>query len=135
MCEPVVISNPPPTLTHFDSPRPTQIDFKILKTKGGHWVEKARKLEEERDYLDHVAMEIDLEAISEKATHLEKQQALLESWERDAHIRNLKKLQTAGTNSLKDYIYVNMPDADKAADTLKNSGFAVGYDTRKGGKW
>jgi hypothetical protein len=108
-----------------------QIDFNARKGA----IEKARKLEEERDYLDHVAMEIDLEAISEKATHLEKQQALLESWERDAHIRNLKKLQTAGTNSLKDYIYVNMPDADKAADTLKNSGFAVGYDTRKGGKW
>ena len=25
MCEPVVISNPPPTLTHFDSPRPTHL--------------------------------------------------------------------------------------------------------------
>jgi len=92
---------------------------------------KALQLEEERDYLDQVAMEMDLEAISDRAAHLEKQKALLESWERDAHIRNLKKLQLAGANAVKDYVYVNLPEAEAAK--TKTTGFnSVGFDTRTG---
>jgi hypothetical protein len=96
-------------------------------------LEKAKRLEEEKDYLDHVAMEIDLEAIQSRAEHLSKQSSMLESWERDAHIRNLHKLKTSGANAIKDYIYVNLPDASEAKETLKASGFAsIGYDTRTG---
>ena len=78
-------------------------------------------------------MEIDLEAIQRRAEHLSKQSNLLESWERDAHIRNLQKLKSTGANAVKDYIYVNLPDANEARETLKTSGFAsIGYDTRTG---
>ena len=96
-------------------------------------LEKAKKLEEEKDYLDHVAMEIDLEAIQTRAEHLAKQSSMLESWERDAHIRNLQKLKQTGANAIKDYIYINLPDASEAKETLAKSGFSsIGYDTRTG---
>lgn len=94
--------------------------------------QKQQVLEEERDYLDHVAMELDLQNIAERVSHLETQKSLLASWERDAHIRNLRKLQVAGSNAIQDYIYVNLPQAAAAAETKKASMYSVGYDYRKG---
>lgn len=94
--------------------------------------QKQQDLDEERDYLDHVAMELDLQNIAERVTHLEKQKALLASWERDAHIRNLRKLQVAGAGAVKDYIYVNLPEAAEAAEAKKPGRFSIGYDYRKG---
>lgn len=106
-----------------------QIDYNARKAA----IEKAKQLEEEKDYLDHVAMEIDLEAIQKRADHLSKQSGMLESWERDAHIRNLQKLKNSGVNAVKDYIYVNLPDASATKEALKTTGFtAIGYDTRTG---
>lgn len=106
-----------------------QIDYNARKAA----VEKAKQLEEEKDYLDHVAMEIDLEAIQSRADHLSKQSSMLESWERDAHIRNLQKLKSTGVNAVKDYIYVNLPDANTTKEALRTGGFtSIGYDTRTG---
>ena len=89
---------------------------------------------EEREYLDHVAMEIDLDAIESRAKHLEQQKILLESWERDAHVRNLKKIQIGGTRAVNDYAAVNLPGAiDDATGTLKPPTMkSIGYDTRRG---
>ena len=95
-------------------------------------VQKQQNLEEERDYLDHVAMELDLQHIAERVSHLEKQKALLSSWEREAHIRNLRKLQVAGAGAIKDYISVNLPDAADAQSAKQNPRFSIGYDFRKG---
>jgi hypothetical protein len=94
--------------------------------------QKQADLEEEQDYLDHVAMELDLQHIAERVTHLEKQKQLLASWERDAHIRNLRKLQVAGANAVKDYIYINLPEAAEAAATKAVGKYSIGYDFRKG---
>jgi hypothetical protein len=95
--------------------------------------DKANQTLEEREYLDHIAMEMDLDAIEERAKHLQSQKILLESWERDAHVRNLKKLQVGGTNAVKEYVSVNLPDAQDAATGKLKTGFgSVGYDTRKG---
>jgi hypothetical protein len=106
-----------------------QIEYNARKAA----IEKAKQLEEEKDYLDHVAMEIDLEAIQARHDHLSKQSSMLESWERDAHIRNLQKLKTSGTGAVKEYIYVNLPDAHEAKETIRTSGFTgIGYDTRTG---
>ena len=95
-------------------------------------VQKQEALEEERDYLDHVAMELDLQHIAERVSHLEKQKALLSSWEREAHIRNLRKLQVAGAGAIKDYISVNLPDSADALSAKLNPRFSIGYDFRKG---
>jgi len=92
---------------------------------------KMQDLLEERAYLDHVAMELDLQYVAERAAHLEKQRTLLEAWERDGHIRNLRKLQMAGTGAVKDYIYVNLPEAVEEQQK-KAAQFSVGYDTRRG---
>ena len=103
-----------------------QINFNATRTQ----IQKEQDLQEEKDYLDHVAMELDLQNIAERVSHLEKQKALLASWERDAHIRNLRKLQVAGSGAVKDYISVNLPEA--AAQTKRPSVYSIGYDYRKG---
>jgi len=103
-----------------------QINFNATRSQ----MQKEQDLQEEKDYLDHVAMELDLQNIAERVSHLEKQKALLASWERDAHIRNLRKLQVAGTGAVKDYISVNLPEA--AAQTKRPSVYSIGYDYRKG---
>ena len=95
--------------------------------------EKAQKTLEEREYLDHIAMEMDLDAIEERARHLQQQKILLESWERDAHVRNLKKLQQGGTNAVREYVAINLPEAQDSSTGKLKTGFAsVGYDTRRG---
>jgi len=101
-------------------------------TKKG--MEKARQETEEREYLDHIAMEMDLEAIEVRAKHLQTQKILLESWERDAHVRNLKKLQMGGIGAVREYVSINLPEAhDASTGKIKQSmGFSVGYDTRSG---
>ena len=80
---------------------------------------KNQKREEEREYLDHVAMEMDMKNVADHISHLEKQQQLLSAWERDGHVRNLKRLQTNGVNSIKQYITTNVDDV------------GIGYDSRK----
>ena len=97
-------------------------------------MEKTRQSTEEREYLDHIAMELDLDAIEARAKHLKSQKILLESWERDAHVRNLKKLQQGGTVAVREYVSINLPEAhDATTGKIKQStGFSVGYDTRTG---
>jgi len=96
--------------------------------------EKSRQTTEEREYLDHIAMEMDLDAIESRAKHLQTQKILLESWERDAHVRNLKKLQQGGTAAVREYVSINLPEAhDSSTGKIKQAlGFSVGYDTRTG---
>lgn len=90
--------------------------------------DKFEKILEESEYLDHLAMELDLENMSERASHLEKQKSLLESWERDGHIRNLKKLQEKGVAPVYEYIQRNLPDALNSTRAVSTS---VGFDSRK----
>lgn len=92
--------------------------------------EKRNALIEESEYLDHVAMELDLENIAERTAHLEKQKTLLESWERDGHIRNLMKIQEKGTAAVHAYLTKNLPDA--MPNARSKSTMTVGFDARKG---
>ncbi len=105
--------------------------------------EKERKLQEEREYLDHVAIELDMQNAAVQADHLSKQSVLLEAWEREGHVRNLKKLQNSGINAVHGYIRTNLMDGTPdvmaksySARSLTSGrvGMSVGYDTRKGGK-
>jgi hypothetical protein len=115
------------------------LKYQIRNNMEKKFKEKIRNEEEERDYLDHVAMEMDLDAIEVRAKHLEQQKILLESWERDAHVKNLKKLQVGGTRAVNEYLNINLPDAvDANSGTIRKTdiktsfGSSIGYDTRKG---
>jgi hypothetical protein len=54
------------------------------------------------------AMVVELHNNMDRSAHLEKQRSLLEAWERDGHIRNLKKLQPFGVERVQDYIQRNL---------------------------
>jgi hypothetical protein len=98
--------------------------------------EKERQLQEEKEYLDLVSMELDMEAAVDRVKHLKQQQTLLESWERDGHLRNLRKLQEAGSTSLMNkYITSNLEREhleESHAPSTFSKAVGVGYDTRKG---
>ena len=44
--------------------------------------DRERKIQEEKEYLDHVSMEIDLQSAIDRMKHLEQQKVLLDSSER-----------------------------------------------------
>ena len=97
-------------------------------------IEKNQALEEETEYLDHIAMEMDLSHVADRAKHLEKQKYLLESWERDNHLRNIKKLQNFGQSSIKNYMNRNdLHDSDAYQTQLgdgNRASMSVGFDSR-----
>ncbi|KAJ1411332.1 hypothetical protein B484DRAFT_435632 [Ochromonadaceae sp. CCMP2298] len=79
-------------------------------------------LSNERDYLNRLKMEIDYHNAVSRTSHLEKQRTLLESWERDGHVKNLKKLQAFGVAPVRDYI-----DRNLNADPLASSSGPLNY--------
>ena len=90
---------------------------------------------QERRYLEHINMEMELYATRRKAESLDKQRELLAAWERDQHVRNLKKLQPFGPAAMRSYARETLAKAGAAtlgasgsAPTL--SSVAVGYDPR-----
>jgi hypothetical protein len=91
---------------------------------------KAQKQQEEREYLDHIAMEMDMKNVADHMNHLEKQQLLLSAWERDGHVRNLKRLQSNGVNSIRQYISTNVEEEEQEQEGLTGR-MSIGYDSRK----
>ena len=101
--------------------------------------EKTKKLMEESRFLDHVAMEFDLQNVEERAAHLEQQRALLEDWERAAHINNLKKLKGLGV--VQTYVTKNFESTSSnqsprittegAQLSGRGLGMSVGFDSRR----
>lgn len=132
------IENPPgcldggPNYTSIKESLHRDLTYQIRTNEQRAQTHKRQAMQEEKAYLDHVAMELDLQNIAERVSHLQKQKTLLASWERDAHIRNLRKLQVAGPSAVQDYISINLPDAAEAEKTQK--AFSIGYDFRKGKK-
>jgi hypothetical protein len=52
--------------------------------------DKENNLREEQSYLDHVARELELQSTTDRMAHLEKQQELIQAWEKDAHILQVR---------------------------------------------
>lgn len=94
---------------------------------------KYSKLAEEKQHLEQVARELDAEVYIQRAQHLKKQRELLDAWERDAHLHNLKKLQQLGTPSIKEYLstsnLLSKFDTKDSCNTFRSAG--VGFDSRK----
>mmetsp|Transcript_13689 Transcript_13689/g.13753 ORF Transcript_13689/g.13753 Transcript_13689/m.13753 type:complete len:586 (-) Transcript_13689:190-1947(-) len=114
----------------------SSLDQQLKYNKERKLISKQQRLQEERGYLDHVAMEMELQSAAEKAAHLEKQKTLLEAWEREAHIRNLKKLQKKGMEAVSTYMNSNLPThrseglySNNKSRSMGNMG--IGFDVRK----
>jgi hypothetical protein len=113
-----------------------------LKTQISENMARSHSLKEdtirkEKEYLDRLKLEDELQAVIDRKSHLERQKGLLEAWERDGHVRNLKKLQAHGNDIVKDYIDRNFADTMQTmntfAPTLNQSlNMSIGYDVRKG---
>lgn len=99
--------------------------------------QKQDAVNKERDYLKQLSLEIDLHNAMERATHLEKQKSLLEAWEREGHIKNLRKVESYGKSAVSEYIQGNLAETTSTlkfpATTLgKSLNNSIGYDPRKG---
>ena len=99
--------------------------------------ELKKKLDqEERDRLAVLAKEIDVEEVMDRRDKLTKQRDMLDAWEREAHIRNLKKIQKkkGNINNVQTYIETaNLRDKTYTPNSSR-SGFmmgSVGFDSRK----
>lgn len=102
--------------------------------------DREKRLLEEARFLDYTAMELDLQTATERASHLETQRALLEDWERAAHIKTLKKLKN--NSVVRTYVNKNLqlPGAERYSVQTPQSSFlnsaratsaGIGFDARK----
>jgi vacuolar-type H+-ATPase subunit E/Vma4 len=115
---------------------------KELRKQIEHNLEGARRSKQEtkqkeKEQMDRLKMEMELANVMTRADHLSKQKEMLEAWERDGHIRNVKKLQEYGKELVVDYIDRNL-GADLTTSTLRSPSMnqslnmSIGYDSRKG---
>lgn len=89
---------------------------------------KENKAREEQLFLDHIAMEADMQMIRDRVDTLEKQKDLLEQWERQSHLRNLKKLESTSFGDVAVYLDKNLPDLSPSKKMQSSS---IGFDFRK----
>lgn len=112
------------------------LEKQIVANAAAKEKEKREAMMKERDFLEKLALESEFEKIMERSSHLEKQKALLEAWEKDCHVRNVKKLQSHGPNLVKDYIQRNLADIDATSGFTRTLGqqlnMSIGYDPRTG---
>ena len=128
-----LLPHPKPTKKELQKELFTSLDLQMRVNKSKAAQDRERKIQEEKEYLDHVSMEIDLQSALERMKHLEQQKVLLDSWEQEGHIRNMERLRDAGKSSLvSSYINTHWePSTGPATATGVMRGMSVGYDTRK----
>jgi len=109
-----------------------ELSYQMKYKEEVHKAKKQRKTLEEKEYLDHVAMELDLEYTKEKADHLQKQQELLDSWEKSIHIRNIQKEIQQGPVAVNKYLLRNLKESVQDPYTLTKTQAmkSIGYDFR-----
>lgn len=98
---------------------------------------KSETIKKERDYMARLAVETELAGAAERRGYLEKQKALVEAWERDGHVRNIRKLQPLGSQLVHDYISKHLQEPELSMDNIPKSmdqqlRMSIGYDPRKG---
>lgn len=140
------------TLNKEDKFKLAQTNLNELKLKEEKKL--AEKLAEKSIEQNNIKKQQDLYEflkLKERANHLKNQQDLLQAWERDSHLTNLKKLQYHGASLVNEYIQKNI--ADISSNSLSNSfnslsdsqlgsnnkptlgqafTSSIGYDPRKG---
>jgi hypothetical protein len=109
----------------------------IVQAKEDIAAKKQATLQEETKQLEVIKNDLDLDRLMSRASALEKQRDLLEAWEREAHIRNLKKLKEQGASAVKKYMQETavlskedlLPSPGSFNMSSARSG--VGFDARK----
>lgn len=92
---------------------------------------KKNKKAEEQDSLAQVALELDIETLARRSDHLEKQRDLLEAWEREAHVHNLRKIQLKGLDAVRGYMQdSHLLEASLTPHTSARS-LGIGFDSRR----
>jgi hypothetical protein len=112
-----------------------ELERQIQQNEESKLQAKHETLMKERDFLDKVQLEDEFSKAMARSTHLEKQKDLLEAWERDCHVRNVKKLQSHGSSLVKDYVQRNLADPISTISTGtlgKSITMSIGYDPRTG---
>ena len=123
-----------------------QINYKERESQ----VRREEKLEEEKRFLDHVTMQLTMDSVNQRRETLKflfcdmiyfyviwlliamnrKQKDLLNSWEEECHLQNIKKLVPLGGEAVTKYL-----NSDNfQTSTLKKSGGrggGVGFDSRR----
>jgi len=102
-----------------------QIERKLVDHKSAH----EEKLSNEREYLNRLSMEVELHNAMKRAEDLEKQRSLLEAWERDGHVKNLRKLQPFGSKPVKDYIQRNLVNDNSYSGTFLMNSSTIGSNS------
>lgn len=102
-----------------------QIERKLVDHKSAH----EEKLSNEREYLNRLSMEVELHNAMKRAEDLEKQRSLLEAWEREGHVKNLRKLQPFGSKPVKDYIQRNLVNDNSYSGTFLMNSSTIGSNS------
>ena len=134
----LLVSDQDPELGRQERLSVSQDQFqRILQNSRARQQQREDKVGREREYLKQLSLQIDLHNAMERAKHLEKQKALLEAWEREGHIRNLRKVETYGKSAVNDYIQGNLAETTSTlmfppATLGKSLNRSIGYDPRRG---
>jgi len=104
-----------------------QMDVKDVKQRE----ERAMRLEEEKRYIDHINMELDYEQHAKMMEAHKKKDSMLQAWERERFLKEMKKLRQAGDiEGLRSHkISMNQFEENSARSSFAGSG--VGFDARK----
>ena len=99
--------------------------------------QKSESTAKEKEFIEKLNLETEIQTIVKRADHLAKQKELLEAWEQDGHIRNLRKLQNHGKEIVTDYIDRNLVELNATMNTFSPSlnsslNMSIGFDSRKG---
>mmetsp|Transcript_16585 Transcript_16585/g.50915 ORF Transcript_16585/g.50915 Transcript_16585/m.50915 type:complete len:582 (+) Transcript_16585:268-2013(+) len=97
--------------------------------------EREKSLTEGREWLGQMKEEMDEFLREEYDDALHKQQSLLLAWERDAHVKNLKKLRQQGSQAMKEYAtqHLRTGTASNLGSTAASEApkdVSVGFDSR-----
>mmetsp|Transcript_1794 Transcript_1794/g.2818 ORF Transcript_1794/g.2818 Transcript_1794/m.2818 type:complete len:555 (-) Transcript_1794:165-1829(-) len=103
-------------------------------------LKRQQTLAEEGVRLNNIKNDLELDRLMARADQLQKQRDLLEAWEREAHLRNLQKVQAKGANAVKDYMQSTgliseeeFSSRSPATGTYRLSAMTgIGFDTRRG---
>jgi len=102
-----------------------QIERKVKDSKSAH----EEKLSYEREYLNRLSIEVELHNAMKRAEDLDKQRSLLEAWEREGHVKNLRKLQPFGSKPVKDYIQRNLVNDNSYSGTFLMNSSTIGSNS------
>lgn len=118
-----------PTIRELRADLDTLLLQQIERKSKTKTIMKENKAREEQLFLDHIAMESDLQMVRDRIGTLEQQKELLEQWERQSHLKNLRKLEESSYGDVANYLDKNLPDLSPSKHAMQSS--SIGFDFRR----